>query len=295
MGRDNVIKAVTAFIVFAASLLIAPLVAFAGQPTDWHIWHQPAASDFAARIKWFSGYTQAFIIPITLFVMVLLVVVMVRFNRRANPVASKTSHNSVIEAVWTIVPIIILVFIAFPSFALLKYQLVPTEEPKLTIKATGYQWYWGYEYQDDSGISFDSLMIREDADREALGQTDKSVYPRLLAVDNDVVVPVGTMVRVLVTAADVIHSFTVPSLGFKMDAIPGRLNETWFKADREGIFYGQCSELCGRDHAFMPIAIRVVSQEQYDAWKAAAAGDLEGANRALMSSIATGATRVAGN
>ncbi len=267
--------------------------ASAYEVSDWEIWHQPAASEFAARIEWFSGYTLYFIIPITILVMVLLLVVMIRFREGANPVPSRTSHNSLIEAVWTIVPIIILIAIAIPSFNLLKFQLAPTEEPSLTVKATGNQWYWSYEYQDDSGISFDSIMMQE-GDRAGSGKEDLAAYPRLLAVDNELVVPVGQMVRVLVTAADVLHSFTVPALGFKMDAVTGRLNETWFKADREGLFYGQCSELCGKDHAFMPIAIRVVSEEQYNTWKAAAATDLQGANKALMAAVA-GKVNLAGN
>ena len=269
-----------AFAVSALSLA-ASGPAQAAQPTPWQIWHQPAASDMASRITWFDWYTLYFIVPITLLVMALLAIVMVRFNKSANPTASKTSHNSTIEAIWTLVPIIVLVMIAIPSFDLLNRQLAPTEEPQLTVKATGYQWYWGYEYQDDSELSFDSIMLR-DEDFADYGKTDKAQYPRLLAVDNELVVPVDTMVRVLVTAADVLHSFTIPALGFKMDAVPGRLNETWFKAEREGLYYGQCSELCGRDHAFMPIALRVVSQEQYDEWKAAAIDDLEAANNALM-------------
>ncbi|MCB1464398.1 MAG: cytochrome c oxidase subunit II [Nitratireductor sp.] len=247
------------------------------------------------RIEWFDAYTLWFIIPITVLVMVLLLYVMVRFNRRANPVASKTSHNSAIEVIWTIVPIIVLVFIAFPSFNLLQRQLAPEEEPALTVKATGYQWYWGYEYQDDSGISFDSLMLQED-ERADAGKEDKAAYPRLLAVNNELVVPVDTMVRVLVNGADVIHSFAMPAFGLKIDAIPGRINETWFKAEREGMYYGQCSELCGRDHAFMPIAVRVVSMDQYNAWKAQAASDLEGANKMLMAEVERErGIRVAGN
>jgi cytochrome c oxidase subunit II len=258
--------------------------AFAAQPRPWEMWHQPPASDMAARIDWFSAYTLYFIVPITILVMGLLAVCMFRFSRKANPVASKTSHNSVIEAVWTLVPIFILILIAVPSFDLLNRQLAPEEEPAMTVKATGSQWYWGYEYQDESELSFDSIMLQEDEFAE-YGKSDRAVYPRLLAVDNELVVPVNTMVRVLVTGADVVHSFTVPSLGFKMDAVPGRLNETWFKAEREGIFYGQCSELCGRDHAFMPIAIRVVNQASYDKWKAAAVEDLEQANRELMAEV----------
>lgn len=269
--------------------------ASADQPVAWQIWHQAPATDIMARIEWFDFYTLYFIVPITALVMILLLFVMIRFRKSANPVPSRTSHNSVIEAAWTIVPIIILVLIAFPSFDLLKRQLVPDEEPALTVKATGYQWYWGYEYQDDSDISFDSVLLQE-GDRDSAGKSDTSAYPRLLAVDNELVVPVGQMVRVLVTAADVLHSFTVPAFGFKIDAVPGRLNETWFKAEREGLYYGQCSELCGRDHAFMPVAVRVVSQEQFDAWKAQAVSDLEGANKALTAEIdAADGIRVAGN
>ncbi|MEZ5871874.1 MAG: cytochrome c oxidase subunit II [Nitratireductor sp.] len=288
-------RLITAMAAFLAAAFSSTL-AFADQPREWRLWHQDAATDMMARIEWFDAYTLLFIGPITLLVTLLLAYVMIRFRKGANPVPSKTSHNSLIEVIWTAGPIVVLLFIAFPSFDLLNRQLVPTEEPALTIKATGYQWYWGYEYQDESGVSFDSIMMQED-EREATGKSDKSVYPRLLAVDNELVVPVNTMVRVLVTAADVLHSFTVPAFGFKMDAVPGRLNETWFKAEREGLYYGQCSELCGRDHAFMPVAVRVVSQEQFDAWKAAAASDLEGANKALMAEVesARNGVKMAGN
>ena len=288
-------KKFTAFAAFAGIFGAMAGAAHADQPKPWEYWHQQAASDIMDRIEWFDAYTLWFIIPITILVMVLLLYVMVRFNRRANPTASKTSHNSAIEVIWTVAPIIILVFIAFPSFNLLQRQLAPEEEPQMTVKATGYQWYWGYEYQDDSGISFDSIML-QDGDRADAGKTDKAVYPRLLAVNNEMVVPVNTMVRVLVNGADVIHSFAVPAFGIKIDAVPGRINETWFKAEREGLYYGQCSELCGRDHAFMPIAVRVVSQDKYDAWKAQAANDLEGANKALMAEVdRERAIRVAGN
>lgn len=288
-------KKFTAFASFAGFLVALAGSAAADQPRPWEIWHQAPASDIMNRIEWFDAYTLWFIIPITVLVMVLLLYVMVRFNRRANPVASKTSHNSAIEVIWTIVPIIVLVFIAFPSFNLLQRQLAPEEEPALTVKATGYQWYWGYEYQDDSGISFDSLMLQED-ERADAGKEDKAAYPRLLAVNNELVVPVDTMVRVLVNGADVIHSFAMPAFGLKIDAIPGRINETWFKAEREGMYYGQCSELCGRDHAFMPIAVRVVSMDQYNAWKAQAASDLEGANKMLMAEVERErGIRVAGN
>jgi cytochrome c oxidase subunit 2 len=259
--------------------------AFADQPFDWQKGLQPAATSIMEEIRWFEQYTLWFIVPITLFVLLLLVLVVVKFRESVNPVPSKTSHNTAIEVLWTLGPVIILLFIAIPSFQLLTRQLAPTEEPELTIKATGYQWYWGYEYQvGESPLSFDSLLLQE-ADRGAAGKEDKSVYPRLLAVDNEVVVPVGKHVRLLVTAGDVIHAFAMPSFGVKIDAVPGRLNETWFKADREGLFYGQCSELCGKDHAYMPIAIRVVSQDKYDTWLAAAATNVGEANKALMASI----------
>lgn len=277
-------KKITAIASAGIIAMLASLFAgqaLADQPHPWQLWHQEAASDMMARIEWFDLYTLYFIVPITVFVMVLLLYVMVRYRKSANPVAEKTSHNSLIEVLWTGLPIVILVFIAIPSLDLLDRQLAPEEEPELTVKATGYQWYWGYEYQDESEISFDSVMLREGEFAE-YGKADRAVYPRLLAVDNELVVPVNTMVRVLVTAADVLHAYTVPSLGFKIDAVPGRMNETWFKADREGLFYGQCSELCGRDHAFMPTAIRVVSKEQFEAWQSAAVEDLEEANKALM-------------
>ena len=251
----------------------------------WQTGFQPAATSIMEEVRWFEQYTLWFIVPITLLVLGLLIVVMVKFREGAHPVPSKTSHNTAIEVVWTLGPVIILLFLAVPSFQLLTKQLAPTEEPELTVKATGYQWYWGYEYQvGDNPVSFDSLLLA-DADRAAAGKEDKAVYPRLLTVDNELVIPVGKHVRVLVTGADVIHAFAMPSFGVKIDAVPGRLNETWFKADREGLFYGQCSELCGKDHAFMPIAVRVVSQDKFDTWLAAAATNVGEANKALIASI----------
>lgn len=259
--------------------------ALADQPVDWQRGLQPAATSIMEEIRWFEQYTLWFIVPITLFVLALLIVIVVKFRERANPVPSRTSHNTLIEVIWTIGPVIILLLLAVPSFQLLTKQLAPTGEPELTVKATGYQWYWGYEYQvGEAPVSFDSLLL-QDGDRAGLGKEDRATYPRLLAVDNEVVVPVGKHVRLLVTGADVIHAFAMPSFGVKIDAIPGRLNETWFKADREGLFYGQCSELCGKDHAYMPIAIRVVSQEKFDTWLAAAATNVGEANKALMASI----------
>ena len=262
---------------------------------DWQMWHQPAGSEMMAYIEWFDAYTFWFITPITIFVLLLLLYVMVRFRASANPEPSKTTHNTMIEVVWTVAPIVILIAIAIPSFDLLNRQLDDKEEASLTIKATGFQWYWGFEYQDDSEIEFESVMLEED-EREETGKTDKAKYPRLLAVDNEVVVPVGEKIRVLVTAADVIHNFAMPAFGLKMDGIPGRLNETWFKAEREGLYYGQCSELCGKNHAFMPIAIRVVSREDFDAWQETALDDLDAAYEVLATRLDDKATiKIAGN
>ncbi|WP_419913606.1 cytochrome c oxidase subunit II [Hoeflea sp.] len=257
----------------------------AAQPVDWQMGFQPAATDIMREIDWFNNYTLWFIIPISLLVLVLLVIVILRFRRGANPNPSKTSHNTTIEIIWTVGPVVILLCLAIPSFQLLNAQYTPPDEPQLTIKATGYQWYWGYEYQVEQEVVFDSILLADD-DRSDYGKEDRAEYPRLLAVDNEMVVPVDTTVRLLVTAGDVLHSYAMPAFGVKMDAVPGRMNETWFKADREGLYYGQCSELCGKDHAYMPIGVRVVSVEQYGAWLAAAADDVEAANAALMASIA---------
>ncbi|WP_341987528.1 cytochrome c oxidase subunit II [Azorhizobium sp. AG788] len=245
----------------AVSLSGAAAYAGMGQPSDWQIGLQQAATPVMEGIHSFNTFVLVIISAIVLFVTVLLAIVMVRFNEKANPVPSTTTHNTLIEVLWTVVPVMILVAIAIPSFRLLHLELnIP--EPELTVKVTGHQWYWSYEYPDNGGFSFDSLMV---------GEKDlKPGQPRLLAVDNEMVVPVGKIVRIHVTGADVIHSFAVPSFGVKIDAIPGRLNESWFKATKEGVYYGQCSELCGRDHAFMPLAVRVVSQEQFDAWIAQA-------------------------
>ena len=245
-----------------AALIATASAAFAGlgQPTPWQLGLQEAASPVMVDITRFHDFLLWITAAITLFVLVLLIIVMVRFNARAHPTPSRTTHNTLIELVWTIVPVIILVAIAVPSFRLLFLQL---DAPKadLTIKATGKQWYWSYNYPDNGDFEFDSLIV-QDKDLKA-GQL------RLLTVDNEMVVPVNKVVHVLVTGADVIHSFAVPSFGIKIDAVPGRLNDTWFKATTEGIFHGQCSELCGKDHAFMPITVRVVSDADFDKWIAA--------------------------
>ncbi|WP_086997939.1 cytochrome c oxidase subunit II [Rhizobium sullae] len=258
---------------------------FADQPLPWQATLQPAATQIMREISWFEQYTLWFIVPITLFVLVLLIVVCFKFRASANPVPSKTSHNTIIEVIWTVGPVLILLLLAVPSFNLLTAQLTLPENPDVTLKATATQWQWNYEYAGtgETPLTFDSYLLK-DPDRAAAGKVDLATYPRLLAVDNEVVLPVNKTVRVLVTAAptDVIHAFAMPSFGIKIDAVPGRLNETWFKTEREGLFYGQCSELCGKDHAYMPIAIRVVSEDKYKQWLTAAASDLPGAYKALM-------------
>jgi len=252
------LKRLIAFVVAGTAILASGGLAQAGlgQPTPWEFGLQQSGSPVMDDISWFNNFLMWITTAIAVFVLVLLVIVIVRFNARANPVPSRTTHNTFIEVLWTVVPVLILVTIAVPSFRLLFYELkVPKAD--MTVKVTGKQWFWSYSYPD-AKIEFDSLMLQ---DKER-----KANQPRLLAVDNEMVVPVGKVVHVLVTGADVIHSFSVPSFGIKIDAIPGRLNETWFKAEREGIYYGQCSQLCGRDHAFMPIAVRVVSEKDYSAW-----------------------------
>jgi cytochrome c oxidase subunit 2 len=248
----------------AVAVLLCGGVALAGlgQPSPWQLNFQQSVTPVMDDITSFHDVLLYVITVIAVFVLVLLLVIMVRFNRRANPNPSRTTHNTLIEVAWTVLPIIILTGIAIPSFKLLFYQQnIPTAD--LTVKATGYQWYWTYTYPDQGKFEFDSRMLA-DADRKG----DKANEPRLLGVDNEMVVPVNKVVRVIVTgdAGGVIHSFTVPSFGIKIDAVPGRLNETWFQATREGKYYGQCSELCGKDHAYMPIAVRVVSDQEFAAW-----------------------------
>lgn len=253
VGR-HLLGLATIALVAAGITLATGGAAFAelGQPEPWE-WHlQASGSPVMDNIVWFHDFLSVLIIVITLFVLALLVVVVVKFNSKANPVPSRTTHHTLIEVVWTLVPVLILVGIAVPSFRLLFLELdVPKAD--LTIKATGKQWYWSYAYPDNGKFEFDSLMAQ-----------DKQ--PRLLGVDNEMVVPVNKVIRVQVTGADVIHAFALPAFGVKIDAIPGRLNETWFKAIKTGMFYGQCSELCGKDHAFMPIAIRVVNDQEFASW-----------------------------
>lgn len=255
------------FVAAAPIALCGAAYAKDGQPAPWQLGFQPAASPIMEQITSFHTYVTIIITVIGLFVLGLLIYVMSRFNEKRNPDPSRTTHNTTLEVAWTIVPVLILVAIAIPSFRLLFAQYdIP--KPDLTITATGSQWYWTYEYPDH-GITFDSIMVQE-ADL-------KEGQPRLLTVDREVVVPVGKNVVVGVKSNDVIHDWAMPSFGVKLDAVPGRLQITWFRADREGVYYGQCSELCGRNHAFMPIAVRVVSEADFADWlaktKASAARD----------------------
>lgn len=259
--------------------MLAAGAAAAAAPNPWGLYLQDAASTVASDIHTFGALTFWIITPVTILVLALLVYVIVRFNAKSNPVPSKTSHNTTIEVVWTVAPILILLIIAVPSFRLL-YEQQTIPEADLTVKATGNKWYWSYEYPDAEGLSFDSNMLADDA------ITDIATQPRLLAADYPMVVPVDKVVRLQVTGADVIHAFAMPSMGVKIDAMPGRLNEGWFRATRTGVYYGQCSELCGLNHAFMPIELHVVSDEQYTAWLTAAKDDID-AGRALLAQFRT--------
>src|SRR5256885_2622951 len=245
-------------VAVAGVALAAGGAAFAelGQPAPWEWKLQESATEVMDYITWFHTWLFVTITVITLFVLGLLVIVVIKFNAKSNPVPSRTTHNTLIEVAWTLIPVLILVGIAVPSFRLL-FQELDIPKADLTVKATGKQWYWSYAYPDNGKFEFDSLLAK---DKE----------PRLLGVDNEMVVPVNKVVRVQTTGADVIHSFAVPAFGIKIDAIPGRLNETWFKATKLGMFYGQCSELCGKDHAFMPIAVRVVNDQEFATWVEAA-------------------------
>ncbi len=231
--------------------------AFANQPKDWQLGFQEAASSSMREIVNFHDkLLLPIIIAISVFVLFLMVYACIRFRASRNPNPSTTTHNVAVEVLWTLIPCLILIVMAVPSFKILyKQDTIPKAD--VTVKAIGYQWYWGYEYPDEN-IIFDSYMIET--------KDLKKDQPRLLAVDNEVVVPVNKVVKVLITANDVLHAWALPSFGVKRDAVPGRINETWFKAEKVGTYYGQCSELCGIKHAFMPITVRVVSDEEYQEW-----------------------------
>ncbi|MDP2206166.1 MAG: cytochrome c oxidase subunit II [Alphaproteobacteria bacterium] len=250
--------------VFGALAFAAPAAAetadlpMVGVPKNWGIGFQPSASPVKHEMVWFHNDLLMPVITVTtIFVMMLLLYVMIRFNAKANPKPSKTTHNTLLEFVWTLVPVIILVIIVVPSLKLL-YLADKTADAEMTLNIKGYQWYWGYEYPDHGDIEFSSYMIPEKDLQE--GQV------RLLSTDNPVVLPVDTNIRLLITANDVLHSWAMPALGVKMDAVPGRMNETWTRIEKEGVYFGQCSEICGTNHAFMPIEIHAVSKEAFAKW-----------------------------
>jgi len=249
---------------FSVSLFVAMTVltlAAQAQPVAWQMGLQNSASERMSDIITLHTFVLYIITAICLFVLGLLVWIMLRFNARANPTPTATTHNTVLEVMWTIIPVLILVTIAVPSFRLLYFEetLPPAD---LTVKAIGKQWFWTYQYPDNGNFTFDAQMT---PDRRAAPVVPNG-EPRLLGTNNHVVVPVNKNIRIITTGADVIHSWAIPAFGVKMDAVPGRINQTWFKADKEGIYYGECSELCGARHAFMPITVEVVSQEKFDMW-----------------------------
>ncbi|MGH6874626.1 MAG: cytochrome c oxidase subunit II [Aestuariivirgaceae bacterium] len=255
-------------------MLIAALLGFSspclaltpGRPDPWQYTLQPPATPVMRQVEDFHTFLLIIIACIVALVLGLLLIVMVRFNAKANPTPSRTTHNTLVEVLWTVVPVLILVMIAIPSFRLLYIQrVIPPAD--MTVKITGNKWYWSYEYPDNGGIAFDSNFLGNE-------EADAKREPRYLAVDNPMVVPAHKTVRIIVTASDVIHAWAIPSFGAKIDAVPGRLNEDWFLVDRPGVYYGQCSELCGKDHAFMPITLRAVPEAEFNAWveKAKTAG-----------------------
>ena len=256
--NKKLLAALAAFTALVAGVLASGTnPAAAAEPQPWQLNFQPAASPLMERIWSFHDLLLVIIIGISLFVLALLLYVMARFRASANPNPSRTSHNTLIEVIWTVVPVLVLVVIAVPSFRILYYGDV-AQQAEMTVKVTGHQWYWSYEYPDHGNFTFDSNMV-QDADL-------KDGQKRLLSVDNPLVVPVGTQVRVLTTSADVIHSWFMPAFGLQKYAMPGRTNETWFLAEKEGTYYGQCNQICGFNHGFMPIEVHVLSKEDFAKW-----------------------------
>jgi cytochrome c oxidase subunit II len=241
----------------AALPLVGAGSALADQPRPWQISFQEAASPVMEQIQWFHDFLFWVIVAITLFVLALMCYCAVKFNEKSNPTPSRTTHNTALEVLWTAIPILILVAIAVPSFRLL-YFMDRTANPEMTLKVVSHQWYWSYYYPDHGNLNFTSNMIpAEDL---------KAGQPRLLTVDNEVVLPIETNIRLLVTSEDVIHNFAVPAFGLKVDTVPGRTNESWVRITKEGTYYGQCSELCGLNHGFMPVQVRAVSKQAFAQW-----------------------------
>ena len=251
----------TAFVVGSALIGAGEALAATGLPHEWQFGFQTPASPVKERIENLHNWLLVLITLITLFVMALMGYVIIKFNAKANPVPSRTTHNTLIEILWTVVPVMILVVMAVPSFRLL-YYLDRAPNADMTIKVTGHQWYWSYQYPDQNNLGFDSYIVAE--------KDLKPGQPRLLTVDNELVVPAGKTVRVLVTSTDVMHSWLIPSLGVQMYATPGRINETWFRVNEPGDYHGQCNQICGVNHGFMPIVVRALSDADYAAWLAQA-------------------------
>ena len=248
-------------ILLLGFVMFYAVASYADIPQPWQMTFQPAATEVMAKVEWLHDFLMIIMSSVVVVVMFLLAFVCIRYNAKSHPVPNKFSHNTLIEVGWTLIPVILLVIIAVPSFRIL-YYLEHPPKADMTIKVVGYQWYWHYIYPDNGNFEFDSYM-----------KQDKDLLPgdhRLLAVDNRVVLPAGKVVRIITTGADVIHSFAVPSFGIKIDAVPGKMNETWIKVDKPGVYYGQCSELCGVNHGFMPIAVEIVPEEQFILWVEAA-------------------------
>jgi cytochrome c oxidase subunit 2 len=259
------IRKLGAFTAFFSTAMLSFAGSASAQPVPWQMGLQAAADERMRDIIGLHTFVLYIITAVSLFVLALLVWIAVRFNAKANPTPSATTHNTTLEVLWTVVPVLILVAIAIPSFRLLYFEdVIPPSD--MTVKAIGKQWFWTYEYPDNGNFTFDAQLV---ADRRSQ-PTVPDGPPRLLGTSNHVVVPVGKTVRLITTGADVIHSWSIPAFGVKIDAVPGRINQSWFKADQEGTYYGQCSELCGARHAFMPITVDVVSQEKFDMWVAEA-------------------------
>ncbi len=263
-------------------------VADVGQPIPDHIGLQKQVTKIGERAAWMhDSLLMPVITIISIFVLVLLIWVCIRYNRRTNPVASKTSHNTLIEVIWTLAPVVILVFIAIPSIGLLQAQYKPAPDSAITLKAIGNQWYWSYEYPDNGGIEITANMLKEKGQQNAGDRfrTDAD-GPPLLATDNRIVLPVGVPVRLITTSADVIHSWAMPAFWIKLDAIPGKINETSFTIEKPGVYFGQCSELCGARHGFMPITVVAVDKATFDKWVVAKGGTVKGAKPAAVPAIA---------
>lgn len=267
MKHLNFSKILALFALAAGVILVAhPAFATLGQPTPGGIGLQEHATPMKEKMEHFHNVLLMPIITgTTVFVLALLIYVVIRFNAKTNPKPSKTTHNTMLEVVWTLVPVLILIVVVVPSMKML-YYVDKAKNPEMTLKVTGNQWYWGYEYPDHGGIAITANMVAE--------KDLKPGQPRLLATDNPVVLPIDTDIQILTTAADVLHSWAMPSFGVKMDAVPGRINETWVRIEKEGIFYGQCSEICGVNHAFMPIEVHAVSKQAFADWVLAQGGKM---------------------